>query len=345
MALHGRNFSPETGDRAGTLTGDDLSVSVKAAQKALAETQTMPGSKLRLAGDVPDAAKDVQKTLDIAEPDSEHVDVGAPLSWSQQAREKARPKDGQGYYDVMKSVGTELLGRDPTNDEVLLLVDAAKAMQENRGKNPNELTTHDELLPKNEEELNAFMNGLANPAPGKLSDHELLEFKQNLNDAFLKQRSTISKDQIIFDTKPVKDQPVVTKVVPDAVYIDSSNIEGGQGYRRKETCEKETQEYWLKKSTAEAFMRAQQWLIKNGDEPILLNNMNAAGRRAIDRELISKCAPDQPHAKKHSQHEDGISIDVSNYDDAKVRQALTREGFVHNVPGDRPHFTWFGNKK
>jgi hypothetical protein len=92
-------------------------------------------------------------------------------------------------------------------------------------------------------------------------------------------------------------------------------------------------------------MRAQAALIKAGKDPLMLTNMNGAGRRALDRELISKCAPDQPHAKKHSQHEDGISIDVANYDNPDVRKAIEKEGFVHNVPGDRPHFTWLGKKK
>ena len=92
-------------------------------------------------------------------------------------------------------------------------------------------------------------------------------------------------------------------------------------------------------------MQAQTLLINGGHDPIVINNMNGAGRRAIDRELISKCAPDQPHAKKHSTHEDGISVDVNNYADENVRKALTQVGFVHNVDGDRPHFTWFEPEK
>jgi hypothetical protein len=297
----------------------------------------------------PEQAK-AGSTPDAGDTDgSDHVNVGDGLNWSKQAREHARPREGQGYYDVMKAVGADLLKREVQPEEVKLLVSAAMALQEQRGKNPKELSTHDELLPKNEEELSVFMShlivGNQPHSPGDLGDRQVKEFQQGLQGAFDQHFGKITGDQIVTDLRPVKDQPVVTKVVPSAVYIDSSNIEGGQGYRRKEDCTKETQDYWMSRPAAEAFMRAQQWLVKNHHDPMQLNNMNGAGRRALDRELISKCAPDQPHAKKHSQHEDGISVDVDNYDDANVRQALTREGFVHNVPGDRPHFTWLPKKK
>lgn len=278
--------------------------------------------------------------------DSDHVNVGGTISWSPRLRELARPQKGQGYYDVMKNVGQELLGHKLSNDEIQMLVGAAKALQKNRGKDASELSSRDELLPKNAKERDVFFDNLDTPqSPGKISEREKLEFMLHLNDVIQSHEGTPTKDQIVLDTRPVKDQPVVTKVVPDAVYLDSSNIEGGQGYRRTEKCEPETQNYWLSKPTAEALMRAQAALIKEGKAPLMLTNMNGAGRRALDRELISKCAPDQPHAKKHSQHEDGISIDVANYDNADVRKAIEKEGFVHNVPGDRPHFTWLGKKK
>jgi hypothetical protein len=151
-------------------------------------------------------------------------------------------------------------------------------------------------------------------------------------------------DPVVTKLRPVTDQPDVTKVVPSAVYIDSSNIFGGQGFRRNLTGQPEKEEYWLSRPVAEALMRAQARLAAEGKVPVLLADMNAAGRRALDRELIGKFAPGQPHALKHSQHENGLCIDAENYDSPGIKQALTREGFVHNVPGDRPHFTWFGHK-
>jgi hypothetical protein len=147
------------------------------------------------------------------------------------------------------------------------------------------------------------------------------------------------------ELKPVTDQLDVTDKVPNAVYINSSNIEGRHGYCRDAHGKKEEQTYWLSRPTAEAFMKAQDWLIKNGHDPMQLTNMNGAGRRAIDRERISKFAPNQPHATRHSTHEDGISVDVANSSDPYVRKALTMFGFVHNVPGDRPHFTYYPKKK
>lgn len=277
------------------------------------------------------------------EPDSsEHLDVGKTLYWSPESRENARPQKGEGYQQVMQRVGRELLGRPLLVDELKALSGAAKVLQMQRGKNPDELTTSDELLPKNEKELDIFLNALldANTAKGPLSERQVRELSRNLFEVFQKQMVMPLDGALVYDLKPVKDQKVVTDVVPDAVYIDSSHIEGGQGYRRKENCESETQTYWLSKKTAEALMRVQKSLIEGGHEPLVLRNMNAAGRRALDRELIKKCAPNQPHAKKRSQHEFGISIDVDNYDNANVRKALEREGFVHNVPGDRPHFTY-----
>lgn len=284
-------------------------------------------------------------TSKVDEKDSDHVNVGAGLSWSREAREHSRPQPGQGYYDVMKTVGADLLGREMQPDEVKLLVSAGVALQEMRGKNAKVLNVHDELLPKNEEELSVFMDHLLPKSNSLISERQARQLKQSLYEIFRGHMGKPAKEDVVTDLRPVSDQPVVTKVVPNAVYIDSSNIEGGQGYRRTPDCEKETQTYWLSRPTAEALMRAQDWLLKNGHDPLLLNNMNAAGRRALDRELISKCAPDQPHAKKHSTHEDGISIDVANYDDPNVRKAILQEGFVHNVDGDRPHFTRFPKKK
>jgi hypothetical protein len=202
------------------------------------------------------------------------------------------------------------------------------------------LTGSDELLPKNQNELVVFMNNFGKDRRGRLTDTQVKELQKDVHEAILTHQSTDPKEVISFELKPVKDQKVVTDVVPNAVYIDNSHIEGGQGHRRKENCQTETQPYWLSKNTAEALMRAQKWLVENGKDPLVLRNMNGAGRRALDRELIKKCAPNQPHAKRRSQHEFGISIDVDNYDNPDVRKAIEREGFVHNVPGDRPHFTY-----
>ena len=293
-----------------------------------------------------DASGKLQPESEEDTDSSDHVNVGGTISWDPKLREMARPKNGEGYYDVMKNVGEQLLGHKLSNDEIQMLVAGAKALQEHRGKGSSELNSRDELLPKNEQERDVFLNNMDIPAnPGKLSEREKQEVILHLFAVLQSHQQAATKDQIVLDTRPVKDQPVVSKVVPNAVYIDSSNIEGGQGYRRTEKCEPETQNYWLSKPTAEALMRAQAALIKAGKDPLMLTNMNGAGRRALDRELISKCAPDQPHAKKHSQHEDGISVDVANYDNPDVRKAIEKEGFVHNVPGDRPHFTWLGKKK
>ena len=280
------------------------------------------------------------KTAAIDEPDSDHVDVGKPLSWSAKMRELARPAEGQGYYDVMKGVGEQMLGRTLAPDEVNQLVTGARALQAHRGKDASTLTTHDELLPKNMDELTVFMNNFGKGKQGKLTGSQILELQQKLSAGIENQQTDKPAEVIVMDLRPVNDQVEVTKVVPDAVYIDSSHIEGGQGYRRKPDCTNETQNYWLSKATAEALMKVQKTLLDAGEDPLVLRNMNGAGRRALDRELIKECAPNQPHAKKRSQHEFGISIDVDNYDKQSVRDALTKHGFVHNVPGDRPHFTY-----
>ncbi|MBX9568036.1 MAG: hypothetical protein K2X77_04035 [Candidatus Obscuribacterales bacterium] len=272
--------------------------------------------------------------------DDDHVNVGKPITWSKATRDLSRPKDGEGYYQVMQAIGAELLGRPLKTDETMQLVAAAKALQAHRGKDPETLTGSDELLPKNQNELVVFMNNFGKDRRGRLTDTQVKELQKDVHEAILTHQSTDPKEVISFELKPVKDQKVVTDVVPNAVYIDNSHIEGGQGHRRKENCETETQPYWLSKNTAEALMRAQKCLVENGKDPLVLRNMNGAGRRALDRELIKKCAPNQPHAKRRSQHEFGISIDVDNYDNPDVRKAIEREGFVHNVPGDRPHFTY-----
>lgn len=274
-----------------------------------------------------------------AEPDAEQLDVGDAITWPKAIREMARPKDGQGYYDVMQNLGKELLGKELKPSEVMQLVEAAKAIQAMRGKDTNTLSGSDELLPKNQDELIAFLNAFGKSPRGNMGDDEIGKLRKQMYDAVQNRQSTDPKETLSFDLKPVKDQKIVTDVVPNAVYIDNSHIQGGQGYRRKENCESETQPYWLSKPTAEALMRAQKSLIDNGKEPLQLRNMNGAGRRALDRELISKCAPNQPHATRRSQHEFGISIDVDNYDNPDVRKAIEKEGFVHNVPGDRPHWT------
>ena len=280
------------------------------------------------------------------DPDSEHIEVGAAINWSPEARANARPLAGQGYNDVMEKVGSDLLGRAPLPEELQSLVLAARAMQEQRGKNPDTLSTHDELLPKNEDEMAAFMQGLSgNTSPSPLDGRQLEAIQQTLSSSFQQHMAKLTGDQIVFTERKVTDQPIVTNVVPDAVYVDSSNIAGGQGYRRKPDCSHETQDYWLSKPTADAFIKAQQWLIQNHHDPMQIDNMNGAGRRALDRELISKCAPDQIHALKHSTHENGISIDVDNYDDKNVQGALVKFGFVHNVPSDHPHYTYLPKKK
>lgn len=325
-----------------------------AAEKAVSESSSVPtfpksdqATTARQSRELAEQGKLGQLELADAadENDSDHVDVGRAIIWSPEKRENSRPNEGEGYHQVMERVGRDLLGRPLLIDELKVVVDAAKAVQLHRGKDPAELTTHDELLPKNDRELDIFLNALEASKPGPLSERRIQELSKNFFEVFHKQMTQPIEGALVYDTRPVKDQPVVTKVVPSAVYLDNSHIDGGQGFRRKENCETETQEYWLSKATAESLMRAQKWLVENGNQPIQLRNMNGAGRRALDRELIKKCAPNQPHAKRRSQHEDGISIDVDNYDDPKVREALTREGFVHNVPGDRPHFTWFGKKK
>lgn len=272
--------------------------------------------------------------------DDEHVNVGRPLSWSKATREVSRPKDGEGYFQVMQAVGKELLGRQISPDETMQLVSAAKVLQEHRGKDKETLNSSDELLPKNQEELVVFMNNFGKDRRSRMSQTQVQELQRELHRAIFTHQSTDPREVLSFELKPVKDQKIVTDVVPNAVYIDNSHIEGGQGHRRNEQCQTETQQYWLSKNTAEALMRAQKALLDAGKDPLVLRNMNGAGRRALDRELIKKCAPNQPHAKRRSQHEFGISIDVDNYDNPDVRKAIEKEGFVHNVPGDRPHFTY-----
>lgn len=305
------------------------------SKKALEESLSLPDKFKQIAGAEKIDSEPGSKDEESAE---SKLDVGLPIYWSLEKREKSRPKAGEGYYDTMKTLGENLLGRPLSVEEIKALTGAAAAMQKQRGKDPNQLNSRDELLPKNLTELQAFLDGMGKGSGGPLSERTIDELKQKLLDEFAKQLSP-SKNELDLSLRPVTDQPVVTKVVPNAVYIDSSHIEGGQGYRRTTECTPETQTYWLSKPTAEALMRVQAALKADGKEAVVLRNMNAAGRRALDRELIKKCAPNQPHAKKRSTHEDGISLDVDNYDNLDVRKALEKEGFVRNVPNDRPHFT------
>ncbi len=328
-------------DKAVSDAGSELSISAQDKNKRAGSLNQSAEQSKHLASD----GKLGNLELVESDKDSDHLEVGKPLFWTKESRENSRPQPGEGYQQVMKRVGQDILGRAVELDELEAMAAAARALQMDRGKNPDKLTVHDELLPKNENELDLFLKALAQKKDGPFSERHIDELSKSLNFEIQKHLAEPQGGTLVFDTRPVKDQAIVTKVVPNAVYIDNSHIEGGQGFRRTPKCEPETQEFWLAKGTADALMRAQHWLVDNGNHPIQLRNMNGAGRRAIDRELISKCAPGQPHAKRHSQHEDGISIDVDNYDDPKVREALTRENFVHNVPGDRPHFTWFGPKK
>lgn len=142
--------------------------------------------------------------------------------------------------------------------------------------------------------------------------------------------------------RPVKDREEITRAVPGAVYISSEFIENGIGKHRDKNCADQVQEYWLSKPAADAFMKAQAYLKEQGKPLIKLNDMNGAGRTAMDQKLIHICAPRQVHAIGHSTHQDGISIDIVNHANADVRKALAKFGFRQNVRGDAPHFTYYG---
>lgn len=133
--------------------------------------------------------------------------------------------------------------------------------------------------------------------------------------------------------EPVKD-PAITKGVPDATYIGyHGDIRLMTGKKSWEVREK--QPYWLAKPAAHALEDANRILNEKG-KSVDLFGMNSAGRQHEQQEAIRKLKTATVFAKGTSRHELGRAIDIRNYYDKDVRDALKDVGFVWgNAYGSR----------
>lgn len=57
----------------------------------------------------------------------------------------------------------------------------------------------------------------------------------------------------------------------------------------------------------------------------------------LDKSILNAVAP-----PGGSQHHSLLALDVEEYDDARVRDELARQGWYRTVPSDTPHFTYLG---
>lgn len=234
----------------------------------------------------------------------------------------------------------DLHARSPNIDPMKLLTERAPAAEIRQNKDYGLPELEIDIFDETRREIilkEAFQNFL-NPEPDEPHLPEPPDYRQAKGPVWQEQREWSRSAFPAMEIRPVSD-PEILKEVPNAVYI------GVQGRRRDDDCKPVEQDYWLSRKAAEALYRAQTRLLQFGKDPVRLRNMNAAGRSETDKELIKKCAPKQIHAHRRSQHQDGISIDVENWQDKEVRIALAAEGFRRNVPGDEPHFTFFAPVK
>jgi hypothetical protein len=100
-------------------------------------------------------------------------------------KELASPRKGEGYYQPLQKMGNTLIGRSLAHDEIMALVSASAALQKERGKNPDLLTTRDVILPQNGKELTKFLDNIGTGQRSKLDGKRLQEFKQKIREALL----------------------------------------------------------------------------------------------------------------------------------------------------------------
>lgn len=154
--------------------GGDSEIQEKPVKAEQAAEQNLYG--IELLKYAPGNPSDSGKAASVL-PSIDLIDSAKSFSVSENLEKMSHPKRGQGYYETMQALGKELCSRDLSHIEVMALVDGARALQKERGKNPDVLSTKDSLIPKNESELKTFMENIGS----KLDPAYASEFKNELN--------------------------------------------------------------------------------------------------------------------------------------------------------------------
>lgn len=126
--------------------------------------------------------------------------------------------------------------------------------------------------------------------------------------------------------EPVRDQAVLSRV-PDAVYVGQRGLVTSMNNRRGEQ-----QDYWLGGDAGRAFARAQEMLAAKG-KSIQISDKNGAGRTVdTQTEIYSRSKGGRTFvagAPTSSNHTFGRALDISNWRDPDVQQALKATGWRH----------------
>lgn len=142
--------------------------------------------------------------------------------------------------------------------------------------------------------------------------------------------------------EPVRDQSVLSRV-PDAVYVGQRGLVTSMNNRRGEQ-----QEYWLAGDAGRAFARAQEMLASKG-KSIQISDKNGAGRTVdTQTEIYSRSKGGRTFvagAPTSSNHTFGRALDISNWRDPDVQQALKAAGWRHGdsrgpIKNDLHHWSY-----
>lgn len=152
-----------------------------------------------------------------------------------------------------------------------------------------------------------------------------------------------------FNLEPVTDKKI-TSQVPGAMYL---GVRGSiRAMEDGKPVVKHDQKLWLAGDAARGLERAQAILDAQGKgKRIELRDLNSTGRLHDAQVAIAKAAPNQVHAKPgRSAHEIGKSVDINNYADKDVANALLKAGFRYGnhgkpIANDPVHFTFHGTHK
>ncbi|MBK7841125.1 MAG: hypothetical protein IPJ49_26280 [Candidatus Obscuribacter sp.] len=152
-----------------------------------------------------------------------------------------------------------------------------------------------------------------------------------------------------FKLEPVTDRNI-TSQVPGAMYL---GVKGSiRAMENGKPVVKHDQKLWLAGDAARGLERAQEILDAQGKgKRIELRDLNSAGRLHDAQIAIAKAAPNQVHARPgRSAHEIGKSVDINNYADKDVANALLKAGFRYGnhgkvIANDPVHFTFHGTQK
>lgn len=126
--------------------------------------------------------------------------------------------------------------------------------------------------------------------------------------------------------EPVRDQAVLSRV-PDALYVGQKGLVTSMSNRRGEQ-----QDYWLAGEAARAFARAQEMLAAKG-KSIQISGKNGAGRTVdTQTEIYSRSRGGTTFVAgkpTSSNHTFGRALDISNWRDPDVQNALKAVGWRH----------------